>query len=92
MCEFAPAGDVGGMTTVVVPKNVLGAIPGPWQVAHPLVTPVWSIWPPAKVVKPFRVDATWQAAHPALVGRWLAGLPVASVPLWQLTQLPITWP
>ena len=32
----------------------------------------------------------WQASHVLDVCRWLAPLPVALVPLWQLKQLPVT--
>ena len=30
-------------------------------------------------------------SHAAVVGMWLAGLPSAIVPLWQLAQVPVTW-
>jgi len=31
------------------------------------------------------------ASQPALVAGWLERLPVAMTPLWQLTQVPVTW-
>jgi hypothetical protein len=33
-------------------------------------------------------NTPWQSAHWLDVGRWLADFPSASVPLWQLAQLP----
>lgn len=32
----------------------------------------------------------WQSLHSAVVGRCVAGLPLAFVPLWQDEQVPIT--
>ena len=32
----------------------------------------------------------WQVEHSAVVAMWLAGLPLALVPLWQLAQVPMT--
>ncbi len=53
MCEFGPAGVVGGITTIaLMPKKLLAPMPGPWQAAQPLVMPAWLIWPLAKVVPP----------------------------------------
>ncbi len=44
--------------------------------------PVWSMRAPANV------DVLrWQFSHGMVVGTWLAGLPVAVVPLWQEAQL-----
>ena len=41
ICEFAPAGDVGGMTTMLlIPAKLLPVIDGPWQSAQPLPMPV----------------------------------------------------
>lgn len=33
---------------------------------------------------------TWQSSQLLLVAMWVAGLPVAVVPLWQLKQVPVT--
>ena len=30
----------------------------------------------------------WQVSQAAVVGRWVEGLPVAVVPLWQVAQVP----
>ena len=62
----------------VVGKWLLGLATGttpaklcpPWQVAQPLVMPVWFIALPEKVV----VDL-WQVSQASVVGRWLTGLP-----------------
>jgi hypothetical protein len=59
MCELGPAGEVGGMTTMLLmPAKVPPVIDGPWQSAQPLVIPVWSILPPEKLVKSFSVELT----------------------------------
>lgn len=34
---------------------------------------------------------TWQSEHSAVVGRWVAGLPVASTLLWHEVQVPSAW-
>jgi len=52
-----------------------------WQLAQPDVMPVWFIFAPAKLVV-----LVWQVSQAALVGRCVAGLPLAVVPLWQLAQ------
>ncbi|RLA28691.1 MAG: hypothetical protein DRR15_09295 [Gammaproteobacteria bacterium] len=33
----------------------------------------------------------WQSSQTSVVRTWVGLLPVASVPLWQEPQLPITW-
>ena len=38
----------------------------------------------------FQATVVWQVPHASLLGRCVACLPVAVVPLWQLEQLPIT--
>jgi hypothetical protein len=44
ICAFAPGGELGGMTTIrEMPANVSPETSGPWQTAHPLLMPVWSI-------------------------------------------------
>ena len=69
MCEFAPIGEVAGMTTMLVmPAKLLPEIVGPWQVTQPLTMPEWFICPPPKVVKPLCVEATWQVLHGAASG------------------------
>lgn len=90
ICEFSPAGEVGGMTTMLlIPANVDPVIEGPWQSAHPLDMPAWSIFPPAKLVKPVSVEATWHEPHIAglVRGIWFAGVPNAFSPLWQVAQV-----
>jgi hypothetical protein len=57
-----------------------------WQVAHPVVIPVWLNCAPVKVV----VDL-WHSSHAAVVGTCVAGLPNAVVPLWQVAH-PVTIP
>jgi hypothetical protein len=57
-----------------------------WHVEHVCgVTVVWS--------KRAGIQAlvVWQLSQALLLGRCLTGLPVASLPLWQLKQVPITW-
>ena len=76
MCELAPTGEVGGMTTILLtPTNELPVIAGPWQAAQLLVMPVWLISEPANFApSPTGVTAmlepapTWQLSQPALVG------------------------
>lgn len=76
-------------TMLLIPANVDPVIDGPWQSAHPLVMPAWSIFPPAKLVKPVSVEATWHEPHIAgeVRGIWLAGIPKALSPLWQVEQV-----
>jgi hypothetical protein len=59
---------------------------GPWQVAQPLVIPVWLNWPPANVVMPavaplagISIEGTlftWHVSHAAVAGMW-AGIRLA---------------
>ena len=49
------------------------------------VTAEWSKW----IV--VQLAVTWQVSQAALVAMWVAGLPVAVVPLWQVAQAPVTW-
>ena len=53
----------------------------PWQVAQPVVMPVWFITAGLKAV----VDL-WQVSQAAVVGICVAALSLAVVPLWQLEQ------
>ena len=48
--------------------------------------PVW-----LKPVAGFQAVVPWQLPHSAPVAMWVAGLPAAVVPLWQLEQVPMTW-
>ena len=57
-----------------------------WQLAQPLVMPVWFILLPAKVAV-----LLWQVSQATLVAMCLADLPTAVVPLWQLAQ-PLAMP
>jgi hypothetical protein len=53
MCEEAPAGEVGGITMMlVIPLKLPLVTLGPWHVAHVTPSPksVWLNLPPAKVV------------------------------------------
>src|SRR5438132_1144439 len=64
MCELGPIGEVGGITTMLVmPAKVPAPMPGPWQSAQRPARPVWSICPPAKLLKPLSVEAMWQVPH-----------------------------
>ena len=64
-----------------------------WQVAHPVVMPVWLIAglgtpkPPGEV----KLVVEWHVSHVAEVGMWFDGLPITTVapkvePLWQEAQ------
>ena len=58
-----------------------------WQVAQlPVVTPLWLN------VAGIHAVVRWQVSQLCVVGRWLAGLPVAVVPLWQVLQDPTVTP
>ena len=47
MCELAPAGEVAGITTILLmPVKLLAVMPESWQVAQLLVMPVWLIKEP----------------------------------------------
>jgi hypothetical protein len=89
MCEFAPAGAVGGMTTILVtPAKLELLIVGPWQLAQLALMPAWFIsdalkWAPsttgvAAMLEPL---PTWQLSHAAAVGMWVAGLPTTAKPI-----------
>jgi hypothetical protein len=82
ICEVAPTGEVGGITTILLmPTNEAPVIVGPW---HPtqVVSPLWLI---AEFVNfaPFGTGVaamlepapTWQDSHAAVVGMWVAGIP-----------------
>jgi hypothetical protein len=75
MCEPAPAGEVGGITMILVtPTNEAPVIVGPW---HPtqVVSPVWFIIEFVNFAPSFTGVAatlepapTWQDSHAAVVG------------------------
>jgi len=82
-CEAAPAGEVGGITMILVmPVKLAPVIVGPWQLAQPVVMPEWLIVEPVNLA-PFGTGVaamlepapTWQLSHEAVVGMWLAGSP-----------------
>jgi len=54
-----------------------------WHVLHLPVTTSW-VW---FHLLGFHALTVWQLAQLPVVGRWLANLPVAALPLWQLLQL-----
>ncbi len=87
-CEFAPAGDVAGITMILVmPVKLAPVIAGPWQVAQPVVMPAWLI---AEFVNlaPFGTGVaamlepapTWQVSQEAVVGTWPVGSPTIEKP------------
>ena len=39
-----------------------------------------------------QAEVLWQVSQDAVVGRWVVGLPVAVVPLWQVAQVPGAMP
>ena len=59
-----------------------------WQLAQPVTTGtlVWNLAGSQLVPK----VVLWQVVQLAVVTMWLASLPVAAVPLWQLAQLVAT--
>ena len=69
----------------VTPTNTTPLVPTAWQVLHPLLIPVWFMLAPENVLK---LLVEWQLSHSDVVGICNCGIPVASVPLWQLAQLP----
>jgi hypothetical protein len=95
MCEFAPAGEVGGMTTILLtPAKLEPVIDGPWQPAQLLLMPLWLISEPLNLAPlPTGVAAmldpapTWQVSHAALVGRWLLGRPTMEKPMAGIAKL-----
>jgi len=57
-----------------------------WQLVHVPMTCAWSTF-----VAGFQAVVTWQASHTLLVKMWVAFLPFALTPLWQLEQ-PLVMP
>ena len=83
MCELAPMGEVGGITTIwVTPTKLEPVTPDPWQSAQLDVMPLWLMSEPLNLAPlPTGVAAmlepapTWQLSQAAAVGRWLLGKP-----------------
>jgi hypothetical protein len=82
MCAPTPAGDVGGITMILVmPTNEAPVTVGPWQPTQ-VVRPAWliaefvnlapSITGVAAMLEP---APTWQDSQAAVVGMWVAGSP-----------------
>ena len=72
-CELTPGVVDGGITTILVtPKKVLPVMFWPWQVAQPVVMPLWLNLAPAKVF----------GATPPLSGISVLGI----LPVWQVSQ------
>lgn len=73
-CEPTPGVVDGGITTILVtPKKVLPVTFCPWQVAQPVVIPLWLNLPPAKVVMAPLAPAS--------------GISVLGIlPVWQVSQ------
>ena len=61
-----------------------------WQVAQPLVMPLWFITPGTRLF-----GFVWQTAQAWVVGRWFAGLPPINpllndaVEAWQVAHSPV---
>ena len=80
---MAPAGDVAGITTILLtPKKLEPVMLGPWQVTQLLVMPTWLIKEPVNlaplttgVAAMLEPAPTWQLSHAAVVGTWLGGSP-----------------
>jgi hypothetical protein len=78
MCEFTPAGEVGGSTTILVtPANVLPVTVLPWHTSQALFVAVCTIFEFAKVAPSATgtVMLVWHTWHscPDVYGRWLSG-------------------
>ena len=58
---------MAGGVFIVTPKNV---DPAAWQVAHPVLIPVWFI---AVLPHELKFDAVWQVSHARVVGTWFVG-------------------
>jgi hypothetical protein len=65
-----------GITTILgLPAKLAGTMVGPWQLAQPVLMPVWVNWALAKLtplagVNTVGVLPTWQVSHAACVGMW----------------------
>jgi hypothetical protein len=83
MCELAPAGEVAGITTILLmPVKLVPVMLGPWQAAQLVVMPTWLIWEPLNlaplgtgVVTMLEPVPTWQLSHAAVVGICKSGNP-----------------
>ena len=77
---------VAGGVITVTPKKLL---PVAWQVAHPVVMPVWFIVPPLNLSN---FDGAWHNSQACVVGTWVAGgdtgttLANVSPVAWQVAQ------
>src|SRR5213079_1536775 len=95
MCDVAPTGEVGGMTTMrLTPTKLEPLIEGPWQATQLLVMPAWLIFEPLNFAPlPTGVAATldpaptWQLSQAALVGTWLPGMPTTLKPAEGIAKL-----
>jgi hypothetical protein len=83
MCEPTPAGEVRGMTTMLVmPAKLVPVMVGPWQATQLVVMPAWLIFEPLNLA-PFGTgvaamlepDPTWQVSHAVVIGMWFEGGP-----------------
>jgi hypothetical protein len=88
MCDPAPTGFVGGMTTMrPMPTNATVVPEATWHETQLLTIPAWFISEPANRAPSTTGNAaiedpgpTWQTSHEAVVGRWLAGNPTMLKP------------
>lgn len=83
MCAFAPAGEVAGITTILLtPAKLEPVMFGPWQATQLLVMPPWLIKEPLNfaplgtgVTATLEPAPTWQLSQAALLGMCVAGMP-----------------
>ena len=83
ICELAPAGEVGGITIMLlIPMKLLPDMLGPWQASQLPVMPAWlmrellNLAPlPTGVVVTLDPGPTWQVSQAVVMGIWLAGGP-----------------
>ena len=73
-----------GLTTTVTPVKLS---PAPWQVAQPLVIPLWFIGVPG----PKAVVELWQVAQSVLVGMWPAPCGLGVTPTNTTPLVPTAW-
>jgi hypothetical protein len=83
MCELAPAGEVRGMTTILLtPAKLDPVMVGPWQVTQLVVMPRWLIFEllnlaplSTGVLAILEPAPTWQVSQAVVIGMWFAGGP-----------------
>jgi hypothetical protein len=100
MCELAPAGEVAGITTILlIPVKLLAVMLGPWQASQLVVMPVWLIREPLNlaplstgVVAMLEPVPTWQLSQAALVGTWAEGKPTMLKPTAGIAKLAAALP